>query len=84
VFARCQNCLAFSSPNVLLDALPCSATLGNALIYIFPGLMFRGAIRKVANPTRLQKTEVKVALSTALLGTVLGLLGAWKAVQSIL
>ena len=61
-----------------------SATLGNALIYIYPGLMFRGAIRKLANPTRLQKTEVKVALSSAVLGCVLGAIGAVKAIQSVL
>lgn len=46
--------------------------------------MFRGAIKKLANPTRLQKTEVKVALSSAVLGTFLGLIGAFKAVQSIM
>ena len=62
-----------------------SATLGNALIYIFPGLMFRGAIRKcVSQPTRQQKVEVKIALSSAVLGTVLGIIGAIQAVRSIL
>lgn len=62
-----------------------SATLGNALIYIFPGFMFRGAIKKcVANPTRQQKVEVKIAMSSAVLGTVLGIIGAIQAVRSIL
>jgi amino acid permease len=61
------------------------ATLGNALIYIFPGLMFRGAIRKhVANPTRRQRVEVKLALTSAVLGALLGVMGSVKAVQSIL
>ena len=62
-----------------------SATLGNALIYIFPGFMFRGAIKKcVANPTRQQKVEVKIAMSSAVLGTVLGIIGAIQAVRSIM
>jgi len=61
-----------------------SATLGNALIYIFPGIMFRGAIKKVPNPTKLQKTEVKIALTSAVVGAVLGIMGAYKAVASIL
>jgi hypothetical protein len=62
-----------------------SATLGNALIYIFPGLMFRGAIQKcITAPTRRQKIEVKVALSSAALGFVLGIMGAIQAVRSVL
>jgi hypothetical protein len=61
-----------------------SATLGNGLIYIFPGLMFRGAIRKLTRPTRLQKAEVKIALTSAVVGAGLGIMGAVKAVQSIL
>ena len=47
--------------------------------------MFRGAIQKcVANPTRQQKVEVKIAMSSAVLGTVLGIIGAVQAVRSIL
>ena len=61
-----------------------SATLGNSLIYIFPGLMFRGAIGKLTRPTNLQKTEVKIALSAAALGTGLGIMGSIKAIQSVL
>ena len=46
--------------------------------------MFRGAIKKLPNPTKLQKAEVKLALGSAILGAGLGILGAFKAVQSIL
>ena len=47
--------------------------------------MFRGAIKKcVANPTRQQKVEVKIAMSSAVLGTVLGIIGAIQAVRSIM
>ena len=60
------------------------ATLGNALIYIFPAFMFRGAIKKLPNPTKLQKNEVKLALCSAALGLGMGIMGAFKAVQSIL
>jgi hypothetical protein len=58
--------------------------LGNCLIYVFPGVMFRGAIKKLKAPTKLQKAEVKVALSSAVLGAGLGIMGAAKAVQSLL
>jgi hypothetical protein len=58
--------------------------LGNALIYIFPALMFRGAIKKLPNPTKLQKNEVKLALGSAVLGLGMGALGAFKAIQSVL
>lgn len=61
-----------------------SATLGNALIYVFPGLMFRGAIKKVTSPTRLQKNEVMFALTSAAVGVGLGVMGAFKAIQSVL
>ena len=62
-----------------------SATLGNALIYIFPGLMFRGAVCKfVPQPTRRQRVEVQLALGSAVLGGLLGIMGSVKAIQSIL
>jgi len=46
--------------------------------------MFRGAIKKLPNPTKTQKREVKLALASAMLGLVMGVVGAVKAVQSIL
>jgi amino acid permease len=71
-------------PDVSFVLAFAGATLGSCLIYIYPALMFRGAIKKQKNPTKLQKFEVKVALSSALLGLGMGTLGAIKAVQSIL
>jgi amino acid permease len=59
------------------------ATLGNALIYIFPAFMFRGAIKLKADATKGQKREVKLAIGSALLGTVMGLLGAKMAIASL-
>ena len=46
--------------------------------------MFRGAIQKLSNPTKSQKLEVKLALGSAVLGLGMGIMGAIKAVQSIL
>jgi len=67
-----------------LTLIPLRATLGNALIYIFPALMFRGAVRKLPNANNRQKLEVKGALASAGLGVAMGVIGAIKAVQSIL
>lgn len=61
-----------------------SATLGNALIYIFPALMFRGAVNNLSNPTKMQKRETKFAMGSALLGVAMGTMGAIKAVQNYL
>jgi hypothetical protein len=46
--------------------------------------MFRGAIKKEANATKRQKTEVKFALCSAALGVGMGIMGAVKAIQSVL
>lgn len=59
------------------------ATLGNALIYVFPAIMFRGAVKKMENATGAQKGEVKLALAVAVLGTVMGGLGAKMAIKSL-
>ena len=71
-------------PDVSFVLAFAGATLGNLLIYVFPALMFRGAIRQQASPTKLQKAEVKIALTSAALGIVMGAMGAVKAVQSVL
>ena len=76
--------MALIIPDVSFVLSFAGSTLGNALVYIFPALMFRGAIKKVSNPTRLQKTEVKAAMGAALFGLVMGITGAVKAVQSIM
>lgn len=59
------------------------ATLGNALIYIFPALMFRKAVKdKGANATKGLKREVKVAMTSAGLGVGMGLVGAKMALKA--
>jgi hypothetical protein len=71
-------------PDVSFVLAFAGATLGNALIYIFPALMFRGAIRRKSNATTAQKLEVKFALTSACVGLGMGIMGATKAVQKIL
>jgi amino acid permease len=75
---------ALSIPDVSFVLSFAGSTLGNALIYVFPALMFKSAIAKKSNPTKLQKAEVKFALTSAVLGIVMGTIGAIKAVQSVL
>lgn len=59
------------------------ATLGNALIYIFPFFMFRSAIKNKSDATKGQKREVVFAAGSALLGLCMGLLGAKMAIASL-
>ena len=59
------------------------ATLGNALIYIFPYFMFRGAIKKKADATKGQKIEVKFAAVSAAIGAAMGLMGAKMALGTL-
>lgn len=58
------------------------ATLGNALIYVFPAFMFRAAVQKKgSDATAGLKKEVKVAMASAVLGIVLGALGVKTALS---
>jgi amino acid permease len=79
--------LALIIPDVSFVLSFAGATLGNALIYILPAFMFRGAVQQQPkdspNQKRLQQ-EVKLALANAGLGAVMGLLGAKMAIQSLL
>lgn len=60
------------------------ATLGNALIYVYPALMFRGAVKKMgATATKALKREVKFAMANAGLGIGMGLIGAKMALKSL-
>lgn len=53
------------------------ATMGNALIYVYPALMFRGAVRGMGDKaSRGLKREVPFAMFTALLGVAMGGMGA--------
>lgn len=53
------------------------ATLGNALIYIYPALMFRSAVKNMGEKaSKGLKREVPFAMLSALLGVVMGGIGA--------
>ena len=58
------------------------ATLGNALIYVYPALMFRSAVKNLGDEaTSAQKAEVYVAMAFAALGIVMGGIGATMALK---
>jgi amino acid permease len=73
----------FYIPDVSFLMALVGSTLGATLIYIFPALMFRGAVRKNKMATPAQKREVKWALLTGVVGLVTGTMGAVKAIQSV-
>lgn len=61
------------------------ATLGNALIYVYPALMFRGAVKKMGDKASAGlKREVKFAMANAALGIGMGTIGAKMALKSVL
>lgn len=52
------------------------ATLGNALIYVYPSLMFRAAVKKMGDKaSKGLKREVPFAMFSALLGVGMGAVG---------
>lgn len=52
------------------------ATLGNALIYVYPSLMFRSAVKNMGDKAdKGLKREVPFAIFSALLGVVMGAIG---------
>ncbi len=60
------------------------ATLGNALIYVYPALMFRSAVKNLGDEaTSAQKAEVYVAMAFAALGIVMGAIGAKMALGTL-
>lgn len=60
------------------------ATLGNALIYVFPALMFKQMINsKGDQATPGQKAEVVFAMMSCLLGLFMGGMGAYMSVKSL-
>lgn len=77
--------LALSLKDVSFVLSFAGATLGNALIYVYPALMFRGAVKKMgdrASPGL--KREVKLAMANAGLGIGMGAIGAKMALKSVL
>jgi amino acid permease len=75
--------LALVIPDVSFVLSLGGATLGNGLIYIFPALMFRGAIKKKSDATAGQKREVKFALGSAVAGLIMGVLGVKMTLASL-
>lgn len=59
------------------------ATLGNALIYVFPSFMFRGTVSKMSNATPKLKREAKLAPFVAAAGVIMGSIGAKMAIKSL-
>ena len=60
------------------------ATLGNALIYVYPAIMFKNAVTNLGDEaTSAQKAEVYVAMAFAALGIVMGCIGARMALGTL-
>lgn len=60
------------------------ATLGNALIYVYPALMFRSAVKNMGDEaTKAQKLEVYLALTFAAIGIGMGAIGTKMALASL-
>lgn len=56
------------------------ATLGNALIYVYPAIMFRSAVKSMGDAaTRAQKMEVHLAMLFAAIGIGFGVVGTKQA-----
>lgn len=54
------------------------ATLGNALTYVYPALMYRAVVKQQG---RKESTGVALAMSSAVLGVVMGAIGAKMALE---
>lgn len=60
------------------------ATLGNALIYVYPALMFRSAVKIMGvSASKGLKREVNLATGTGILGIIMGAIGARMALKSL-
>lgn len=76
--------LALIAPDVSFVMAFAGAIFGNSLIYIFPALMFRGAIKKKADATKKQQLESKLAIGSVAAGLSMGLLGAKMAISTLM
>jgi len=70
-------------PDVSFVMALAGATVGNGVIYVFPALMFREAIKKKADATKGEKREVKLALGSAVAGIFMGLIGTKMALGTL-
>ena len=60
------------------------ATLGNALIYVYPAIMLKSAVKDMGeNATSAQKMEVFLAMAFAALGIGMGAVGTKQALGSV-
>lgn len=60
------------------------ATLGNALIYLFPAIMFRSMVKNLGDDApESMKKEVYISYWSGLLGVVMGFIGANMALKSL-
>lgn len=76
--------LAFVVNDVSFVLSFAGATLGNALIYVFPALMFRNMVAMLGDDaTGAQKTEAVFTIFTALLGIAMGGIGAFMSIKSL-
>lgn len=75
--------MAYSLSDVSLVLAFAGATLGNALIYVFPALMLRGSVKKMKNASTALKREVKFAMGVAGLGIGFGVVGLKMAIKSV-
>merc|ERR1712238_552370 len=56
------------------------ATLGNALIYVYPAIMLKSAVKNMGEEaTKAQKMEVYLAMAFAILGIGMGCVGTKQA-----
>lgn len=58
------------------------ATFGNALIYVFPALMFRRAVKDMGEEGKGMVGETRFAMGSAALGIGMGLVGARMALKA--
>lgn len=58
------------------------ATLGNALTYVYPALMYRAVVKQQGREAE-EGGQVVFAMASAVLGIVMGAIGAKMAVQSL-
>lgn len=74
--------IAFFVTDLGLVAAVGGGTLGTAVVFIFPALMFRRAIHDLGpKATVQQKKEVVHCLTLMCLGIIMGVIGAWLAVK---
>eukprot|EP00581_Thalassiosira_minuscula_P007088 CAMPEP_0183703404 /NCGR_PEP_ID=MMETSP0737-20130205/1155_1 /TAXON_ID=385413 /ORGANISM="Thalassiosira miniscula, Strain CCMP1093" /LENGTH=478 /DNA_ID=CAMNT_0025930147 /DNA_START=86 /DNA_END=1522 /DNA_ORIENTATION=- len=60
------------------------ATLGNALIYVYPAIMFRSAVKNLGeDATKAQKLEVYLAMAFAAMGIGMGCIGTKMALGKL-